>query len=168
MGYADKVWGRNSSRIGSIIGGIAHGYGLDETFKREAHNKFYENFERYYEDDDGYLKFFYSCLINMAKNRVKTKSRDTRNVSVVTGEDGEDTSIYDMMSVEDNSMQEQLFINEINDIMKSTLDEVEYFVYQHLLEGWTPCEIRKMIGVSSTEIFEIKNIIGKKLKGYLK
>ncbi len=165
--YADTVWNRNKSRIGGIIGGIVYGYRLEDNFKREAQNKFYENFERYYEDDDSYLKFFYACLSNLAKNRVKTKARDTRNVSSVISSEGEETSIYDAVNIEDNSMHDELFINEINELMGNTLGELEFFVYEHLLEGWSTNEISKMLGISSIRVYEMRSMIGKKLKGYL-
>lgn len=165
--YADTVWNRNKSRIAGIIGGISYGYRLEDNFKREAQNKFYENFERYYEDDDSYLKFFYACLSNLAKNRVKAKARDLRNISSVMSDDGEETCIYDAVNIEDNSMQSELFINEINGLMKDSLGELEFFVYEHLLEGWSTNEISQMLEVSPARVYDMRSGIGKKLKGYL-
>ena len=166
--YADIVWNRNFGRIQSIIGGIVYGYRLEgDTFKREAQNKFYENFAKYYEDDGSYLSFFYASLSNLAKNKVKSKARDMKHTSMVMDEEGEETSIFDIISIEDNSMHDELFMNEINELMKNTLDEQEYFVYEHLVEGWSAKDIGLMLNEKPARVWEMRNNIGTTLKGYL-
>ena len=56
------VWNRNLFRLREIINAVKFSFKLEDNFFLEAQNLFYQNFEKYYEKDDKYLKFFTFCL----------------------------------------------------------------------------------------------------------
>lgn len=156
----DRVWNRNTEDINRIIGIVKAKYGMKGGWFLESQNIFYKNFEDYYDSDKEYLKFFYTCLVNKAKNICRENAMRNRHVSTITDDGGTEISVFDILQNDMyHEFMNELHVKEVDEYFKEMLDQTEYFVYQHLLEGWNSREISKMLDCKTKEVEAVRNTI---------
>lgn len=143
-----------------MIGKIQHYYKLEYTFTKDAENIFFLKFDKYYKDDKQYMGFFYTCLTNKAKNIYRERLSRKKLISMCKSEDGTEIDIYTITPQKTiPPVESVLFLEEINKVMKETLDEFEFFIFEHLQEGWKIRDIKKMLGISGVEFEEIHDVV---------
>lgn len=159
-----KVWRRNRARIGRVIEAIGGSYRLDGSFPLEAENIFYANFDKYYEHDKQYLRFYFTCLNNKAKNIYRERRTRQKLITVVETESG-CKDIFDMIEAETSlpSFESEIVVKEIEQYLKNNLGEVEYFVYEQLLEGWTIKDIAEMLDTTVGDVNKVRTLLKQEL-----
>lgn len=162
-----QVWNDNCTTLKQIINKIRYQYNLEHTFVKDAENIFFLKFDKYYEDDKQYFRFFYTCLCNKAKNIYRERVVHQKLISVCESVDGTEIDIYDIIPQTNiPEVESEIFIAEINNVMKSTLDEFEYFIFEHLLEGWKIRDICKMLDIKRIEFEEIHDVVKQEVRKF--
>lgn len=154
------VWSNNKASISRLINAVKNSFKLEDNFKLEAQNIFLGKFDKYYENDEKYLRFFYRCLVNFGKNKYRETVRSRKLITDIEVEDGKVVNIYDIIEdVNGDFINKELLPIEINELLKKSLDEVEYFVFLQVVEGWKKRDIAKMLECKTNIVEEIINKI---------
>jgi len=162
----DAVWEESQIDMVKITNNLIRKYGLDRDFFYEGQYAFYTKFKEYYKDKKQYLSFLYTCLENSAKNMYRRKVKDSRHSSVTTDEYGGERCIFDTLVSKDN-FYEELFIKEINEALEKKLEWYEYFVFKHLMDGYSKTTIKEALGITELELGVIRDNIKNEIKKYI-
>ena len=168
----DDVWNNNLSNIRTVVSSVKKRYGhVVDDIPTIAHSLFYEKFEKYYEeDDDKYMRFFNVCLRNTVKNCVQAhnswSSRFVSDSSAILTElsdrekactlglhNDNPIMIWDQMG--DNKKptpEEEQNVKDIYQYMEEVLTEYDFFVFEHLIEGWCMADIATFLEDSQKEV----------------
>lgn len=141
----DRAWKRNGAKVIDTAQKIANQFKIDYSFELEAQNVFYHNFKKYYKNDEEYMRFMYKSLYNRAKNFYLNKKRNRKNVSEIVSEDGVSKPVYDFIPTARFNPESEMIIGEIASVVKTHLDETEYYVYQQIIEGWEDRDIAEIL-----------------------
>jgi DNA-directed RNA polymerase specialized sigma24 family protein len=168
MSEAEVVWNANKDTLTAVIKKIMYSYNLEEHFFFDSQRLFFQNFDKYFENKSQYFGFFNTCISNRAKNVYRSRKRNSKNISVINTDEGY-VDAYEFVkpiSHKDNP-ESELFVDEVGQIMKTVLDDHEYFVYENLLEGWTERDIAKMLNVKVVTIQDMVSKIQGEVKKLL-
>jgi len=164
------VWEDNLTDIKKIINRIKYDYKLDHEFPLEAENLFHEKFDKYYEDGKQYLSFFYSCLINKAKNVYRKRVAESKLITSYKTADGTVVDAIDSLHIascyNQMTMLEEMHLDQIYKELEEKLEWYEFFTFTHLVDGYTKKDIKDSLGINELILVEIHNNIKKELRRF--